>query len=150
MQQLKTLFSSNESSDNRLIELNRHAEAINLAQKLWLTAAPQQISQFSRAISLKNHQLYVVADNGAIATKIKLLRSTLLTKLHNLTLSDPFSRGCKVTAIDVKVQAKSNLNKPPKLQRRLSDSASHSLTNLVENLTDSPLRKALVKLAKRT
>ncbi len=149
MHQLKTLFSSNTGSDTTLIELNRHAQTINLAQKLWLAASPKQISQFSRAISLKNNQLYVVADNGAMATKIKLLNATLLTQLHNLTLSGPFSKGCKVTAIDVKVQAKSSLNKPKKPQRKLSRNASHSLSNLIENLTDSPLREALVKLAKR-
>lgn len=145
MHQVKTLFSL----DADLIALSRHAESINIAQKMWVAAAPNLISQFSRATSFKNGHLNVVADNGAVATKIKLLNASLLTQLDNLNQSSEFGRGCKVTAISVKVQAKSTLIKPAKPQRKLSSRASASLESLSSNLVDSPLREALSRLAKR-
>jgi hypothetical protein len=145
MQQVKTLFGL----DADLIALSRHAESINIAQKIWVAVAPTLISQFSHATSLKNGQLNVAADNGAVATKIKLLNASLLTQLENLSQSNQFGRGSKVTAISVKVQAKSALIKRAKPQRKLSKRASASLESLTDNLVDSPLREALNRLAKR-
>ena len=145
MRKINTLFSSN----TELASLNRHAEAINLVQQLWLGAAPQAITQYSRATSLNNGGLLIAADNGAVATKIKLLEANLLSQLHNLALKPPFSKGCKVTAINVKVQAKSSLVKPAKPARKLSPQASDSLNNLSMQLADSPLRIAISRLAKR-
>lgn len=146
MRKINMLFQA----DTDLAALNRRVETFNMAQQLWLAAAPRQISQHSHASSLNNGLLSVAANNGAVATKIKLLEANLLSQLHNLTLNTALSKGCKVTAISVKVQAKSSLDKPPKPQRKLSGTASHSLTKLVENLADSPLRDAIARLAKRT
>lgn len=146
MQQVKKLFIV----DADLIALSRLAASINIAQRLWIAATPDLIGQFSRATSLKNSQLNVVADNGAVATKIKLLNTSLLTKLDNLTQSSQFGKGTKITAISVKVQAKSSLVKPAKPQRKLSSQASASLVSLTKTLNDSPLREALNRLAKRT
>lgn len=149
MHQFKTLFKVSAGLDSELIALTRHAESINIAQKMWVAATPNVISQYSRAISFKNGQLNVVADNGAVATKIKLLNASLLTQLDNLTLSSQFGRGSKVTAINVKVQAKSSLLNRAKPQRKLSKRASTCLESLSNNLSDSPLREALNRLAKR-
>ena len=145
MQQVKNLFNL----DADLLALSRHAESINIAQKLWLAAAPNQIGLFSRAGSLKNGELTVYADNGTVATKIKLMNSSLLAQLDQINQSAPFGRGTKVTVISVKVQAKSSLIKRPKPRRKLSKNASFSLDSLAKNLSDSPLRDALNRLAKR-
>lgn len=149
MHQFKTLFSLDAGLNPELVVLSRHAESINIAQKIWMAAAPSLISQFSRATSLKNGQLNVAADNGAIATKIKLLNASLLTQLDSLSQSNQFGRGSKVTAISVKVQAKSSLTKRARPQRKLSIKASSSLECLTKKLVDSPLREALSRLAKR-
>ena len=149
MHQFKTLFSLGAGLESELVTLTRHAELTNIAQKMWVAAAPNIISQFSRATSLKNGQLKVVADNGAVATKIKLLNASLLTQLENLNQSNHFCRDTKVTAISVKVQAKSTLIKRVKPQRKLSNRASASIESLCNNLVDSPLREALSRLAKR-
>ena len=149
MHQLKTLFSVDAGLDSELLKLSRHAESINSAQKMWVAATPDFISQSSRVISLRNGQLHIAADNGAIATKIKLLNASLLTQLDNFNQSSQFGRGSKVTAINVKVQAKSALVKHLKLQRKLSKRASATLESLSNNLDDCPLRAALNKLAKR-
>lgn len=145
MQQVKNLFSL----DADLIALSRHAESINAAQKLWIAAAPSQITQFSHAGSLKNGQLNIYADNGVVATKIKLMNASLLTQLDHLNQAAAFGRGSKVTAINVKVQAKSSLVKRPRPQRKLSKNASSILDSLAKNLSDSPLRDALNRLSKR-
>ena len=145
MQQVKNLFNL----DADLLALSRHAESVNIAQKLWLAAAPSQIGLHSRAGSLKNGELTVYADNGTVATKIKLMNTSLLMQLDKINQLATFSRGTKVTVIIVKVQAKSSLIKRPKPQRKLSKNASSSLNLLAQNLTDSPLRDALNRLAKR-
>lgn len=149
MQQFKSLFSKDIGLDSELIKLSRHAESINIAQKMWISATPSLISQFSRATILKNGKLNVVADNGATATKIKLLNASLLTQLDCLNKLDQYGMGSKVTAINVKVQAKSSLIKVKKEQLKLSKRASASLESLRNNLVDSPLREALTRLAKR-
>ena len=149
MHQFKTLFNGGSALDSELIALTRHAKSINIAQNMWRAATPKVISQSSRATSFKNGQLNVVADNGAVATKIKLLNASLLTEFDNLRLSNQFSWGDKVTAINVKVQAKSTLLKRAKPQRKLSKQASSYLESLSNNLADSPLREALNRLAKR-
>lgn len=136
-------------SDIDLVTLSRYAASANMAQQLWLAAAPTQISQHSHASSLNNGLLCVAANNGAVATKIKLLEANLLSQLHNLTLTTPFSKGAKVTAISVKVQAKSSLIQPKKPQRKLTLQAASSLKNLADELEDSPLRAAISKLYQR-
>ncbi len=146
MHQVKTLLSL----DANLIALSRQAESIHIAQKMWVAATPDLISQFSRATSLKNGQLNIVADNGAVATKIKLLNASLMTQLDNLNQSNQFGRGNQVTVISVKVQANSTLMRPAKPKRKLSKQASASLESLTNNLVDCPLRDALGRLAKRS
>lgn len=108
------------------------------AQKLWNAIVPDNLSQFSRAISIKNKQLNVYADNSVVAAKIKLLLPSLLIQLQK--------RECEVTAIRVKVQVKSSPQPKRKTPRKLTPAAASSLKALSEKLEGTALGEALHKL----
>jgi hypothetical protein len=138
-----------ENADSQFNTLAKQANAhLNLRQ-FWEAIAPKMLSQHSFAGSLNNGQLVVYANNATVATKIKLTSASLLTQLQNLQKSDPFYRECKVTAIVVKVQVKSQQKPLVKMPRKLSNQASNSLKNLAEKLGDTPLSASLRQLASK-
>lgn len=133
--------------------LNKLSAAIHTRltlQQLWHAAVPKILHQHSSASNLANGQLTVYADSAIIASKIKLTHASLLTQLHNLQVSDPLFRECKVTAIKVKVQVKSQPKTSVKLPRKLSSSAAVSLKKLAQDLGESPLALKLHSLAEKT
>ena len=138
-----------ENTDSQFNTLAKQANAhLNLRQ-FWEAIAPQILSQHSFAGNLINGQLTIYAYNASVAAKIKLTSASLLTQLQNLQKTDPFYRECKVTAITVKVQVKSQPKPIAKVPRKLSNQASASLKNLAEQLGDSVLADKLKKLASK-
>lgn len=121
--------------------LNERTQKTQAAQKLWNAIAPDNLAQFSRAISIQNKQLIVYADNSAVAAKIKLLLPSLLIKLQKQV--------CEVTAIRVKVQVKSSPQPRQKTLRKLTPAAASSLRTLSEKLAGTALGDALQKLYKK-
>lgn len=120
-------------------ELQQRQKANNIAQKTWEAIAPDNLANISKAVTIKNNQLYIVTQHNAVASKIKFLTPSLLNKLEKLNI--------EVTAIQVKVQVKSVEPTKPKVQKTLSKSAAKNLNQLAETLEDdSPLAKVLVKL----
>ncbi len=147
MRKINALLKDN--TDDQFNTLAKQANAhLNLRQ-FWEAIAPKMVSQHSFAGSLNNGQLIVYANNATVATKIKLTSASLLTQLQNLQKSDPFYRECKVTAIVVKVQVKSQQKPLVKMPRKLSNQASSSLKNLAEKLGDTPLSASLRQLASK-
>ncbi len=128
-----------------LPELNAiyaHSKEAATAQALWLTIAPESLVPHSHANSIKNKQLNLLADNNAVAAKIKLLMPSLLINLEK--------QGCEVTAIRVKVQVKSSPQAQIKPVKKLSTKAAADLYALAEKLSGTPLGDALAKLANKT
>ena len=138
-----------ENSDSQFSTLAKQANAhLNLRQ-FWEAIAPKMLSQSSFAGSLNNGQLTIYACNASVAAKIKLTSASLLTQLQNLQKTDPFYRECKVTAITVKVQVKSQPKLVMKTPRKLSNHASASLKSLANQLGDSLLADKLNQLANK-
>ena len=85
--------------------------------------------------------MVIAADNGAVAAKLRQMTDELISLFQ--------ARGCEVTGIQIKVQ----VTAPPPVgssqPRILSKAAQDTLTELEENLADSPLKTALRRLAKR-
>ena len=107
------------------------------------------LSNLSFVGSLINGQLTVYAQSPIVAHKIKLTLANLLTQLHNLQQTDPNFRECKVTAIVVKVQVKSQPKAPVKPKRKLSDRGANSLKKLALDLGESELSAKLNSIAKK-
>ena len=135
MQRFKTLLNHPE-----LNALYTHTQETQAAQQIWEAIAPDNLAKFSRAISIKNKQLNVYADNSVVAAKIKLLLPSLLIQLQK--------QECEVTAIRVKVQVKSSPQPKRKTPRKLTPAAVSSLKQLGEKLAGTALGDAINKISK--
>ncbi|MDG1096295.1 MAG: DciA family protein [Methylophilaceae bacterium] len=148
MQKINALLNKNKSeSDNHFNRLVAQTDAHLSLQQFWQAIAPIAISQSSFASSLKDGLLTIHAHNSGVATKIKLTSSSLLTQLQNLQQEDPLYKRCKVTAIKVKVQVKSEQKRLKPTPRRISSDAATTLRKLALELGDSTLAEKLNKLA---
>jgi len=145
MRKIDTLLNHN----SQLSALNKNVQSHQLLQKLWIAASPQMLSNLSFVGSLINGQLTIYAHSAIVANKIKLTLANLLTQLQNLQQTNPNFRECKVTAIIVKVQVKSQPKAVVKPVRKLSKNAANSLKKLALDLGESPLSTQLNSLANK-
>ena len=121
--------------------LKARTQETQTAQKIWEAIAPDNLALFSHASSIKNQQFTVIANNNAVAAKIKLFIPSLLIKLEK--------QGCEVTAIRVKVQVKSTPPTKTKTIKQLSTHAASNLNQLAEKMSGTALGDALARLAKK-
>ncbi|HSI38154.1 MAG TPA: DciA family protein [Methylotenera sp.] len=136
MQRFNTLLNQPE-----LTMLRARTQETQTAQKIWEAIAPDNLAQLSHASSIKNQQFTVIANNNAVAAKIKLFIPSLLIKLEK--------QGCEVTAIRVKVQVKSTPPTKTKTLKKLSAHAASNLNQLAEKISGTTLGDALARLAKK-
>ena len=125
-----------ENSDLQTIAA--HARDVTLLQKTWTEIVPQALRPFTQACGIKHRRITVFADNGAVASKLKLLSPILLKSLQ--------IKGLEVTSIRVEVQVKSVAKAPARRIRKLSANAAESLSRLADTLPDSPLRQSILRL----
>jgi len=152
MRKIDTLLNHNSqpnSTNSQLSALNKNVQSHQLLQKFWIAASPQMLSNLSFVGSLINGQLTIYAHSAIVANKIKLTLANLLTQLQNLQQTNPNFRECKVTAIIVKVQVKSQPKAVVKPVRKLSKNAANSLKKLALDLGESPLSTQLNSLANK-
>lgn len=136
---LDTFFSEPASPLNRLAHA---AQRLNAISRIWETVAPIGLARSCRVGRLDDGVLTLLADNGAIASKIKQQLPSLLEKLQ--------TRGSEITGIRVDVQVK--IPSPEKViapKPGISQQSLASLEKLDADLTDSPLKEALTNLIKR-
>lgn len=150
MRKIDTLLNYNSQSNSpnsQLSVLTKNVQSHQLLQKFWIAASPQMLSNLSFVGSLINGQLTIYAHSAIVANKIKLTLANLLTQLHHVQQSNPNFRECKVTAIVVKVQVKSQPKAPVKRVRKLSVNAADTLKKLALDLGESALSTQLNSLA---
>ena len=135
MQRLNTLLKQPE-----LNELNQRTLEAQASQKIWAEIAPDGLAKHSHISSIKNQQFTVYANNNAVAAKIKLLIPSLLIQLKK--------QGYEVTAIRIKVQAKSKPQVTPKSTKSLSEEAVNQLQKLELQLSGTTLGESLSRLLK--
>lgn len=134
MRQFNSLLKQPE-----FIALNAHSKETQATQNIWEAIAPDNLAKLSHASSIKNKQFTILADNNAVAAKIKLFIPSLLIKLEK--------QGCEVTSIRVKVQVKSTPQTKPRVIKKLSIKAATDLHQLAEKLSGTALGDALARLA---
>jgi hypothetical protein len=137
MRRLNTLFGAAPE----LRTLTARAGEILALQKIWEAVVPPPLNQHSHVGPVHHGQLTVYTSSGAVAAKLKMLQGGLVGKLQ--------AQGVEVTSIRVEVQVESKPRAPARIQRRPSANAARSLLDLAEKLPDTPLRKALQRLAKK-
>ncbi|OIQ76009.1 hypothetical protein GALL_423130 [mine drainage metagenome] len=138
MKRLHALFKDS----TELQTLIDHAGDLTTLQATWSGVVPPPLREFTRASGLKHRRITVLADNGAVAAKLKLLAPLLLKNLQ--------IKGVEVTSIRVEVQVQSIPRRPPRPKLHLSQQAAGQLSGLAQSLPESPLRTALERLARKT
>lgn len=123
--------------------LARHARRLSDLQQLLLEAAPFPLASACRVLNLKAGTLVVLADNPAVAAKLRQIAPRVLKHLQN---QQP-----EITGIRVGVQVKTHkINAEHEVTKRpLPPEAIKDLGELAEALPPSSLKSALAQLLAR-
>ena len=126
-----------------LTALARHARRLSDLQQLLLEATPSALAPASRVTDLKAGTLVILADNAAVAAKLRQLAPRLLKHVQKQEV--------EVTGIRVDVQVKTYKIKAEDeiTKRPLSPESIRDFEGLAEALPPSPLKSALIRLLER-
>jgi len=123
--------------------LARHARRLSDLQQLLLEAAPFSLASACRVLDLKAGTLVVLADNPAVAAKLRQIAPRVLKHLQN---QQPEITGIRV-GVQVKthkIKAEEDVTRPP-----LPPEAIRDLGCLARDLPPSPLKAALARMLSR-
>jgi hypothetical protein len=122
-----------------LRQLSGKAARLLALQRLYEQLAPATLARASHVQQLEGQTLTLAADNGAVAAKLRQLAPELLRQFQD--------GGCAVTGIQVKVLVAHASPRRVATPAKLGVGARQRLTELAEDLPDSPLKNALQRLA---
>jgi hypothetical protein len=124
-----------------MARLAAHAQRLLQFQRLLEAALPAALRPYARVANFRLGKLFIHAENGAVAAKIRQFGSRLANDLSN--------KEVKVTQIEVRVQAR-NPSSPRLPHKRPSPPGvkqKQGLTALAHSLPEeSPLKGALERL----
>jgi hypothetical protein len=135
---LKAILASNSG----LRQLSSKAEQLIVLQRHFEHIVPKPLQKSSRVLRQRQQVIVLAADNGAVAAKLRQMTDELISLFQ--------ARGYEVTGIQIKVQVTAPPPISPAKPRKLGKAAQDALSELGENLADSPLKTALRRLSKRT
>jgi hypothetical protein len=137
-QKLKTLFNSNPELRPLLVK----AQALSALQSHFISIAPPLLVQSNQVqvLSLQLGTLNIAVANATLAAKLRQMAPQLVILMQD--------RGCEVSGIRVKVQVSFDRLQPKPAPHKLSKAAQNAIHDLSLSLNDSPLKVALVKMAK--
>lgn len=105
-------------------------------QQVFQRTAPEPLAQACRVKQLCAETLLLLAENAAIAAKLKQLFPRLLTSYQKL--------GWQITSIRVEVQVREAA--PERAIRRLSTESIENLERAAAGIEDSPMKQALTDM----
>ncbi|MBI4293950.1 MAG: DUF721 domain-containing protein [Betaproteobacteria bacterium] len=126
---------------NGINSLIPQAKRLLELRQLLSAALPPGLAPYCSVANWRPGRLVILAENNAIAAKLKLLRPTL-THYY-------LEHGIEATVIDIRVQPGQAAHPRPKKIAALSRAAADSLSKLAVQLPDSELKTAIAELAKR-
>jgi hypothetical protein len=123
--------------------LSHQARRLAELQQVLLEAVPPLLHHATRVGNLRAGTLIVLADNAAVAAKLRQLAPRLLLYVRK--------RKTEVTGIQVEVQVAMRQSDPASRPRArdLSLTAVNALNGLGQSLKDSPLKRALTRMVRR-
>jgi hypothetical protein len=130
------------ASTFELRQLSGKAEQFAALQRHYQAIVPPSLKNSSYVLQLNRQVAVIAATNGAVAAKLRQMTEELISLFQ--------ARGCEITGIQIKVQVTAPPPLIPPVPRKLGKAAKNALSELEENLTDSPLKRALRRLARRT
>ena len=131
------------NSSDRLRSLNQAARQITELHQVLMDTAPPELAQACCVKQLRDGTLTLLAENAAIAAKLKQLAARLLASYQKLRW--------QITSIRIEVQVAEAAPNPAAQRepKRLSIETIENLENLAGQLEDSPLKQALTTMAAR-
>jgi len=134
-QRLNSFFARNQE----LRQMSGKVRQLRAFQLHYEQVAPPSLLRSSHVIQLEHSVLTLAANNSAVAAKLRQMTPELVRQLQ--------LHGCEVTGIQVRVQ----VALPPVTHTAVSCSLSaqgkQQLNDLAKTLGDSPLKRALQRLA---
>ena len=130
-------------STDSLRSLTRAAQRLAELQQVLLDNAPPELTQKCRVKQCRDGTLTLLAENAAIAAKLKQLAARLLTAYQK--------QRRQITSIRIEVQVREtaeNFASQPK-SRRLSIETIKNLLQLASQIDDVELKQALIRMATR-
>ena len=131
------------NSSDSLRSLTREARRIDELQQVLTDTAPPALTQACCVKQLRDGTLTLLAENAAIAAKLKQLAARLLASYQK--------QRWQVTSIRIEVQVREASPEPAAKAeiRSLSIQTLENLERLSRELEDSPLKDAVARLAAR-
>ena len=131
------------ASSGELQALSRQAQRLAELQQVLFEAVPPALSKATRVKNYRGGTLALLADNSAVAAKLRQLAPRLLLHLQ--------VRAAEVTGIRVEVQVKAPQINPGSdaTKRVLPTDAVKNFGKLSDALPPSPLKSALSRLVAR-
>jgi hypothetical protein len=131
-----------DSSDS-LRSLTRAARRLAELQQVLLDNAPPELTQSCRVKQCRDGTLTLLAENAAIAAKLKQLAARLLTAYQK--------QRWQITSIRIEVQVRETAQDfaPKPKSRRLSVETIKNLQQLASQIDDVALKQALLRMASR-
>lgn len=128
------------NSSNSLRRLTDEARRIAALQQVFRNIAPPELTQACCVKQLRAGTLFLLAENSAVAAKLKQLAPRLLTSYQK--------QGVEITSIRVQVQVKEAPSQlaTGRVLKRLSIESIENLERLAAGLEDSPLKQALTNM----
>jgi hypothetical protein len=131
------------NSSDSLRSLTRAAQRIADLQQVLLNSAPPALTQYCRVKQFRDGTLTLLAENAAIAAKLKQLTARLLTTYRK--------QRPQITSIHIEVQVREvapDLT-PKSKSLRLSIETIKNLERLASQIDDPNLKQALTRMATR-
>ena len=131
------------NTSDRLRSLTHEARRNAELHQVLVNIAPLELTQACRVKQLRDGTLTLLAENAAIAAKLKQLAARLLVAYQK--------QRCEVTSIRIEVQVREAIAAPAATHelKRLSLETIENLEKLAGGLEDSPLKQALTTMAAR-
>ncbi len=123
--------------------LASRAQRLAELQQVFVESAPPPLAQASRVKNYRAGMLFLLADNAAVATKLKQLTPRLLVNIQK--------REAEITGIHVEVQVKESPEEcRPKFKKMpLSTDTIEQFRKLSQAVPQSALKSALTNLVRR-
>lgn len=119
-----------------------HARLLYKLTRRFEAVAPLAFRQAARVANFRLGVVVILAENGAVAAKIRQMSQRLCDELSR--------GGTQCSGIEVKVQPRQNpFQSKPSLHKGLSEKAQAGVGALAAGLPPGPLREALERLAQR-
>lgn len=135
-------FNSLLRGSQALRPLLAQTQVLANLQGHFASVAPPYLAQTCQVLGLRHGTLTIAAANASAAAKLRQLAPELAARLQN--------RGCEVSGIRVKVQVTHVEHPRAGPARKLGETARSALHDFSKSLDDSPLRKALERLAEKS